>query len=84
MIAPELFAILRCPVTQQRLTVADPALIGSLNQQIQSGSLRNHLGSAVTERLDGGLVRADGQWLYPVRGGIPVMLVGEAIPLSRE
>jgi uncharacterized protein YbaR (Trm112 family) len=34
------------------------------------------------EKLEGGLVRADGKVLYPMRGEIPVMLIDEAIPLS--
>ena len=35
------------------------------------------------EKLDAGLLRADGKFLYPVRHNIPVMLVDEAIPLAR-
>ena len=36
----------------------------------------------VKEKIDEGLVRADGKYLYPIRHNIPVMLVDEAIPLS--
>jgi uncharacterized protein YbaR (Trm112 family) len=35
----------------------------------------------VTEQIEGGLLRADGKVLYPVRSHIPVMLIDEAIPL---
>jgi uncharacterized protein YbaR (Trm112 family) len=35
----------------------------------------------VTGRLEAGLVRADGKVLYPIRDGIPVMLVEEGIAL---
>jgi uncharacterized protein YbaR (Trm112 family) len=35
----------------------------------------------VTEPVDGGLVRSDGRFLYPIRDDIPIMLVEEAIPL---
>jgi len=39
-------------------------------------------GQPVKEKLDAGLVRADGRFLYPIRSDIPVMLVDEAIPLA--
>jgi uncharacterized protein YbaR (Trm112 family) len=35
----------------------------------------------VKEAIDGGLIRADGKLLYPIRRNIPVMLVDEGIPL---
>jgi uncharacterized protein YbaR (Trm112 family) len=82
MIDAELLTILRCPDTRQELRVAEPALIERLNQKIQSGGLSNRGGQPVKEKIDGGLVRADGKFLYPLRGNIPVMLVDEAIPLS--
>ena len=34
------------------------------------------------EAVAEGLVREDGDWLYPVRDDIPIMLIDEAIPLS--
>ncbi|MCX6970480.1 MAG: Trm112 family protein [Verrucomicrobia bacterium] len=33
--------------------------------------------------LTAGLIREDGQMLYPVRNGIPQLVPGEAIPLTR-
>ena len=82
MIDDELLKILRCPDTRQELRVADRALLERLNQKIQSEVLSNRGGQPVKEKLDGGLVRTDGKFLYPIRGNIPVMLVDEAIPLS--
>lgn len=81
MISPDLLAILCCPETHQGLTLAEPALVDAINQQIAAGTMRNRSGQPVKEKLDGGLVRADRQWLYPVRQGIPVMLIDEALPL---
>ena len=34
--------------------------------------------------LAAGLIREDGRALYPVRNGIPLLLPGEAVPLTRE
>ena len=52
-----------------------------LNSQITAGTLKNRAGQLIREKLDAGLIRSDGKYLYPVRRGIPVMLVDEAIPL---
>jgi len=84
MIDPELLKILCCPETHQDLRPADSAVIDKLNAQIASGALKNRAGQAVHEKLDEGLVRADGKFLYAVRRNIPVMLVDEGIPLSQS
>ena len=82
MIDPDLLKMMCCPETHQELSVADDPLLARLNAQIASQSLRNRSGKIVTERADGGLVRADGKFLYPIRSQIPIMLVDEAIPLG--
>ena len=78
---PELLSILRCPETRQALAVADAAVVARLNAQVATSSLRNAAGQPVTVKLDGGLMRADGKALYPVRNNVPVLLIGEAIAL---
>lgn len=82
MVDKELLAILCCPETKQEVTLADEALIRGLNARIEKGELANKAGQPVTEKLDGGLVRADRKILYPVRESIPVMLIEEGIPLE--
>jgi Uncharacterized conserved protein len=80
MFNSELLKILCCPETRQELRLAGSELMESLNRRITEGTLRNRAGRAVTEKLDGGLLRTDGKFLYPIRQDIPVMLVDEAIP----
>jgi uncharacterized protein YbaR (Trm112 family) len=82
MISQDLLEILCCPETHQPLTVAEASVVEQLNGQIAAGEVRNRGGQTVSEKLDGGLVRADGKYLYPVRRDIPIMLVDEAIPLN--
>lgn len=79
----EVLSILRCPETRQALVIAEAAVVERLNEQVAAGSLRNAGGQPLTVKLDGGLVRADGQALYPVRNKVPVLLVDEAIQLGR-
>ena len=82
MIDADFLKLLCCPETHQDLRLAEPALLESLNQQIASGNLKNRAGKQVSEKLDAGLLRADGKWLYPIREEIPVMLLDEAIPVK--
>ena len=81
MLGADLLKILCCPENHEPLAVADAPLIDRLNQQIAAGPLRNRAGQPGTEKLDGGLIRADRRFLYPVRQDIPVLLIDEAIPI---
>ena len=78
-----LLKILVCPENKTELKLADPSLIDSINKKIVQGSLKNRAGEAVKEKIESGLLRADGKYLYPVREDIPIMLVEEAIEVER-
>ena len=77
----DLLKILCCPETHQALTLADAGMLDKLNERLVLGQLRNRSGQLVCEKIEDGLVRADGRYLYPMRRNIPVLLVDEAIPL---
>ncbi len=81
MIDAELVHILACPESKEPVRLAEPALIERLNAAIRAGRVRNRGGEAVSEPVDGALVREDGRYLYPIRDDIPIMLVEEAIAL---
>lgn len=81
MIDKDLLAILACPETHQPLAEADAALLARLNRAIAAGTLSNVAGERVGDALEGGLLRADGRICYPVREGIPVLLIDEGLPV---
>ena len=81
MLDPEFVKILVCPDNRTPVRVASEQEIINLNQKIEEGALQNIGGRKVNDKLDGGLIRAAGDRLYPVRKNIPVMLVEEAIKL---
>jgi uncharacterized protein YbaR (Trm112 family) len=82
MVDPLLLEILVCPDSRQAVREAPAALVVRVNSAIAGGRLSNRGGEPVREPIEGGLVREDGIWLYPVREGIPIMLIDEAIPLE--
>lgn len=82
MPAAELLDILACPETKQPLRLADEALLSRLNSAISVGSLENRAGIIVRAPLGAGLLRQDGELLYPIRDDIPIMLLDEAIPIE--
>ena len=81
MIDKDLLQILACPETHQGLTEAGADLLKRVNDRIAAGKARNKGGHDVKDALEAGLVRQDGKIVYPIRDGIPVLLVDEGIPL---
>jgi len=80
----DLLDILRCPETGQTLRLAPPELIKKLEAAREAGGIVNRAGGRIAEPLAAGLVREDGLVFYPVREGIPVMLIDESILLDKE
>lgn len=81
MIDKDLLQILACPESHQPLAEAETPLLTKINDRIAAGQTKNRAGAAVTEKLEGGLVRQDGKLVYPIREGIPVLLIDEGIPI---
>jgi uncharacterized protein YbaR (Trm112 family) len=81
MISAELLKILVCPETKRPLNLADDGIVSSINDRIRQHTARSRTGEAVDSEIEGGLLTEDMRYLYPIRGGIPVMLSSQAIEL---
>ncbi len=82
MVDPELLEILVCPENKTPVALADDDLMAKINAAIEAGTLKNRGGELVDAKVDGGLVREDRAYLYPIRDDIPIMLIDEAIALD--
>ena len=74
----ELLPFLCCPETGQPLQPAAPDLIKRLQEQCKTGMLKNRAGVS-PDPFEELLVTLDGSRIYPVRGGIPVLLLSEIL-----
>ncbi len=82
MLHADLLALLVCPQTHQDVTLASPAEVQQLVEGIKSGEVRTVAGQAADPALEGALIRADRTVAYPIRDGIPVMLIAEGLAIA--
>ena len=82
MVDKELLEILACPESKTPVYLAHESMIAELNARVERGELSNRGGKKVEKKMDGGLVREDGAYLYPIEDDIPIMLIDEAIPVG--
>ena len=82
MLDSKLLDMLRCPLTRTPLQVASEELVAAINSEIADSAARDRLGQLVQQPIETGLLTSDGQWLYPIRDGIPTMVADEAIQVE--
>ncbi|MCE2431583.1 MAG: hypothetical protein J4F29_01460 [Candidatus Latescibacteria bacterium] len=83
MIDRNLLDILACPENKTPVKLANQSLIDTINSAIAKGEVKNRGGQKVELPINGGLVREDRIFLYPIQDAIPIMLIDEAIPLNK-
>jgi uncharacterized protein YbaR (Trm112 family) len=83
MIRTDVLKILVCPEDQSSLALASSDLIERVNRAIARRAVKNRAERTLEAPLSAGLVRADGNVLYPIVDEIPLMLVDEAIRLDQ-
>ncbi|MGB0598979.1 MAG: Trm112 family protein [Rubripirellula sp.] len=82
MIDAKLLEMLQCPAEGGPLRNAEPDVIERINLSIEKGEIRDPLDQRVEQPIDSGLVNESGTRLYPIRNGIPSLVVDESILLS--
>ncbi len=83
MIDRDLLDILACPENKMPVKLADQPLIDAINSAIAKGEVKNRGGQKIEQPIDGGLVREDYIFLYPIQDAIPIMLIDESIPIEK-
>ena len=78
----KLLDILCCPVTKQPVRLLESGALKRLNDRIAQGEVRQADDAPVESPLDEALITDNGQRIYPVEDGIPIMLEERAIPAS--
>jgi uncharacterized protein YbaR (Trm112 family) len=76
-------SMLRCPEDRSELSAAGEDVINKINTAIRRRQLSNRAGRRLEETIDGGLIRAEGDVLYPIIDRIPVLLRDEGIRLDQ-
>ena len=80
---PELVEILVCPDTKLNVDLAPAETVEKINLAIKENIVLNVDGQSLNDPLQDGLLREDDKIIYPVRESIPVMLIGEGIPMDQ-
>jgi uncharacterized protein len=83
MLNPELVALLVCPETHQDVALATAKEIAQINEAIRGGQVQTAGGSPVDQPVEAALIRVDRRIAYPIRDGIPVMLVAEGLVIPQ-
>jgi uncharacterized protein YbaR (Trm112 family) len=78
-----LLDIVCCPLTRAPLERLSAAKLAQLNALIQEKKIKNESKAIVEEPLSEALVTRDGRLAYPVRDGIPILLIEEGIAMSQ-
>lgn len=76
-----LLDILCCPLTQVPLQRLPDSRLAKLNELIAEKRIKNESKVVVEAPLEAALVTRDGKLAYPIRDGVPILLIEQGIAL---
>lgn len=76
------FAGLVCPETKLPLEVVDRAALSVINERIQKQQLKGWNGDVIQDTVEAGLIQRDIEVFYPIKEGVPLLLVSDGIPYN--
>jgi len=79
----KLLEALVCPVTKQAVFALDQPRMDKVNRLISQGKIHAHSGRKLTAPLQQALITRNGNTLYRVDNGTPVMLENESVPCEQ-
>lgn len=77
----KLLDVLCCPISKTPVRILNREELHRINEEIAAGHLRYLDNSAVETELEEGLITDNGERVYRVDDGIPIMLEERAIPV---
>jgi uncharacterized protein YbaR (Trm112 family) len=78
-----LLDILCCPLTQVPLQRMPETKLAELNALIAEKRIKNESKVVVETPLEAALMTRDGKLAYPIRDGIPILLIDQGIALAQ-
>jgi uncharacterized protein len=75
----QLLDVLCCPVSREPLLPLSANRLKKLNQAIEEGDVLYVDHTAVDKKIKSALISRDGKVIYPIEGGIPVLLAERGI-----
>ena len=78
-----LLEIMKCPLSGERLVIADASLVDGLRTKQRNHQLFSHKGIPIDDGFEGGLINQSQTFFYRIADGIPTLLPDEAIGLEQ-
>ena len=78
-----LLDILCCPLTQVPLQRLPDSKLARLNELIAEKRIKNESKVVVETPLEAALVTRDSKLAYPIRDGVPILLIEQGIALAQ-